>query len=238
MTPKNLLYKDCVDVGGQFAVKIPTVGEILENEDGYYSAVFMLTAMPIDMMVQLDDLGIDFTTIDEYELFVLLLQTMRDMDTSLIFSGLDLSKLHPAINEDNGQLVMIDDANGIKIDRSIQGQIADFLRKIHFFEKNRRKPLNKEAKQYMIERARKKLNRQKRREADSQLEDLIVSLVNNREFKYDFEGTKGLTIYQFNRSLRQVIHKVDYDNRMRGIYAGTVSAKDMRQEDLTWLIQK
>lgn len=32
---------------------IPTVGEVLENEDNYYSMVSMLTAMPIDMMVQL-----------------------------------------------------------------------------------------------------------------------------------------------------------------------------------------
>lgn len=238
MKIRNLLYKDRIDIGGQFAVRIPTVGDILDDEDGYYSAVSMLTAMPIDMMVQLDDLGIDFTTIDEYELFLILFQVLRDMDTSLVFNGLNLANLHPAVNEENGQLIMIDDASGIRIDRAVHGKIADALRKIHFLEKNRRKPLNKEAKQYMIERARKKLNRQRRREADSQLEDLIVSLVNNREFKYDYEGARGLTIYQLNRSLRQVIHKIDYDNRMHGIYAGTVSAKDMRQEDLTWLTQK
>ncbi len=64
---------------------IPTVGEVLENEDNYYSMVSMLTAMPIDMMVQLDDIGIDFTTINEWELFLLLFNSLKEQDTSLIF---------------------------------------------------------------------------------------------------------------------------------------------------------
>ncbi len=66
-------------------VMIPTVGEVLENEDNYYSMVSMLTAMPIDMMVQLDDIGIDFTTINEWELFLLLFNSLKEQDTSLIF---------------------------------------------------------------------------------------------------------------------------------------------------------
>ena len=49
---------------------------------------------------------------------------------------------------------------------------------------------------------------------------------------------RELSIYQFNESVRQIIKKIDYDNKMHGIYAGTVSAKDLSQDDWNWLTHK
>ena len=129
-------------------------------------------------------------------------------------------------------------STGVVIDRALHGRIADALRKIHHLEKDNRKPANGEAKEYMIERARKKLRRQKNRMIDSQLESLIVAVVNTEQFHYGFEGTRELSIYQFNESVRQIIKKIDYDNKMHGIYAGTVSAKDLSQDELNWLTHK
>ena len=90
----------------------------------------------------------------------------------------------------------------------------------------------------MLERARKKMQRNKTRSTDSQLEQLIVALVNTEEFKYDYESTRNLSIYQFNESVRQIIHKVDYNNRMHGVYAGTVDPKGFSHDELNWLIHK
>ena len=57
MPTRHLLYQKDYPINDYIRVMIPTVGEVLENEDNYYSMVSMLTAMPIDMMVQLDDIG-------------------------------------------------------------------------------------------------------------------------------------------------------------------------------------
>ena len=78
--------------------------------------------------------------------------------------------------------------------------------------------------------------RHKDRKEDSQLESLIIAMVNTEQFKYDFEGTRELSIYQFNESVRQVIKKTDYDNRMYGIYTGTINPKELSQKDLNWLV--
>lgn len=83
-----------------------------------------------------------------------------------------------------------------------------------------------------------KLKRRKDKSTQSQLEPLIIAMVNAAEYKYDFEGTRNLTIYQFNESVRQVIHKVDYNNRMIGVYTGNINAKELSQEDLNWLNTK
>ena len=90
----------------------------------------------------------------------------------------------------------------------------------------------------MIERARKKMNRNRRRTHSSQLEDLIVAMVNTEQYKYDFAGTLELSIYQFNESVRQITHKINYSNIMFGIYSGTVNPKDINQEELNWLKHK
>ena len=236
MSTISLLYQKEYAINDKVKIVIPTVGEILENEDAYYSMVTLLTSMPYDLMVELDDSGIDFTAINEYELFLILFGTLKQMDTKLIFGDLDLSKFILAENKQNGQPMLIDPEDDIRIDRGIQGQIAATLRKIHHLEKNNRKPGNDEAKEYLLKRAREKAKRRKGKKSFSQLESLIIAMVNTEQYKYDFESTLGLTIYQFNESFRQIIKKVDYEHRMAGIYAGTVDPKGMRPDDLNWLI--
>ena len=235
---RNFLYKRNIPINDKIAVYVPDVGEILCGEDEYYSVVSLFTAMPVDYLVQLDDAGIDFTAINEWQMFLLFFNGLKNMDTHLVLGSLDLSKFNIGVNEQNGEVVLMDTENDIRIDRSIHGQIANALRKIHHLEKNRRKPANEDAKQYMLEKARKKMKRRRNRVDDSQLESLIIAMVNTEQFKYDFEGTRELSIYQFNESVRQIIKKVDYDNRMYGIYSGTVSAKDLSPDDLNWLTHK
>ena len=235
---RNFLYRRMIPINDKIGVYVPYVGEILQCEDEYYSMVSLFTAMPIDYMVQLDDVGIDFTAINEWQMFVLFFSGLKTRNTSMILGDLDLSKFDVGINEQNGHVVLVDTEHDIRIDRALHGQIADALRKIHHLEKNRRKPANGDAKKYMLERARKKMKRRQNRVEDSQLESLIIAMVNTEQFKYDFEGTLELSIYQFNESVRQIIKKVDYDNRMYGIYAGTVNAKDLNPDDLNWLIHK
>lgn len=194
----------------------------------------MLTSTPYDMMVQLDDIGIDFSTINEYELFLLLFPTMAKMDTSLVFGDLDLTRFQAALDERN-EMFFVDPETGQKIDRVVYGMIASTLRKIHFFERTNKKPGNDEAKKYMIERARVKQKRRARKKHDSQLEKTIVAVVNASEFKYGYEGVRNLTIYQFNASLHQIVRKVNFDNLMIGCYAGTINTKELSQDSLNWL---
>lgn len=238
MATRNLLYKRSYAINDSIKIVIPTVGEVIDREEDYYNIVSVLTAMPIDMMVQLDEAKIDFTTITDYDLFLLMFPGIRKQDTSLIFGDLDLTKFKHTISEQNGNIVLRDEENGITIDRAIHGQIAGALRIIHHLEKNRRKPANPEAKEFMLKRARDKMRRRKNRTEESRLEPLIIAMVNAEQYKYDFERTRELSIYQFNESVRQVIKKVDYNNRMYGVYTGTINAKELSQDDLNWLTHK
>ena len=230
----NLLYKDRIAINDRISVMIPSVGKILEDEENYYRLVSILTSVPYDMMVQLDDIGIDFTTINDYELFLLLFQGLKEEDTSLLFGDLQMTKFETVVRPENGTIALRDPETGIIIDRAIYSKIADAIRTIHHLEKTIKKPGNDQAKEYLIERARKKMKRRKSHQNSSELESLITAMVNTSEFKYDYESVKNLSIYQFNESVHQIIRKTDWDNRMHGIYAGTVDAKRLSEHDLSW----
>ncbi len=91
MATINLLYKTEYAINDYIRIIIPTVGEVIDNEDEYYSLVSALTSSPIDYMVALDDAGIDFTTINDYDLFLILFGGLKTQNTKLIFGDLDLS---------------------------------------------------------------------------------------------------------------------------------------------------
>lgn len=238
MPTLNLLYQKEYPVNSYINVVIPTVGQIVDDEDSYYSLVTAFTASPVDLMVQLDDLGVDFTELTDYDLFLLLFNGLKTQDSSMIFRDLDLGKYNITLKQETGELYLLNSEDGTIIDRFVYSQISAVLRKINHIEKNRRTPANEDAKKYMIQRARDKQKRNRTRKVSSQIESLIIAMVNAPEFKYDFDGVRNLTIYQFNESVRQIIKRVDYNNRMFGVYSGTINAKEISQDDLNWLIHK
>ena len=231
----KLLYSDRYDINDKIYVRIPKVGEVLDNEDKYYEAVYTIIATPYDLMVQLDDNGIDFTKISSFDLFCLLFGHIKEIDTSLVFGDLDMSKFTIAVNTQNGSHVLRDEENDITIDRAIHGQICACLRKILNIPKTEKLPGNEEARLYMLQKARKKAKRKKKQQPESQIEDIIIALVNTAEFPYDYESVKGITIYQFYASLKQITHKVKFDKTMIGVYAGTVQFDKLANDERSWI---
>lgn len=233
----NLLYKDEIPINDKVRVVIPTVRDVLNNEDNYYSLLGLFTAAPIDLMLPLSEAKIDFTTISDFDLFLILFPTIQNKDTSLILKDIDLSKFKIQVRSEDGVKVLRDPSDDIVIDRIIHMQIASALRKLHGLTRNNRKPATTEAKDYMIERAKEKSKRKKRTQF-SMIEQEIISLVNTEQFKYNYDSTLDLTMYQFNESIRQIQKKIIYDHTMNGVYAGTVDPKKLSQQDLTWLANK
>lgn len=234
----GILFDDNIRINDYIHVRIPTVGDIIRNESEYYAMLSAFTSQPIDYMVQLDDIGIDFTKITSYELFILLFSGIKRIDKpvgeSMIFTDISLSNFDLAA-DDVGKPVLVDREHDIVIDEPTYMQISDALKKIHQIKPDTRKPGNEHTRKYMIQRAREKLKRSRNKKENTQMESLIVAMVNTEQFKYDFLSVKNLTIYQFNESVRQIVKKVDYDNKMFGLYSGTISSKDIPKSDLNWL---
>ena len=236
---KCLLNATSVEIVPNLSIRIPTVGEILEDEDKYYGIVSSLTATPFQYMVQLDDMGIDYTQITDYQLFMMLFPMYAKSDLSLLFSDLDTSDFGIYINQQDNSQVIYSPNNNIIIDELIYNDLADTIRKINLFEKVKSKPGNESARKYLLEKERKKQKRNAKKPKEPYLEKLVIALVNTSEFPYNYETCMDLSIYKFNQSFKQIQQKITFDNTMIGVYAGTVDTSKMTNKDaLSWISSK
>ena len=233
---KSLLKSSSIEITPNLSVRIPAVGEILEDEQRYYSLISTLTATPFQYMVQLDDMGFDFTKITDYQLFTMLFPGMAQGDISILFGNLDLSDISIRENKENNTFVLYSSKNDFTIDEFIYTQMADCIRKINCLKKENRKPGNDEAKEFRINLERKKQKRNAGKPYEPYLEKLVIALVNRPEFKYNYEQVNHLTIYQFNQSFEQIKTSISFDNTMIGVYAGTVDTSRIKDRScLSWI---
>jgi len=236
---KSLLNLSSVNVPDtKLSVRIPTVGEILEDEFAYYGIVSSLTASPFQYMVQLDNMGIDFTTISDYELFKMLFPVYAKYDISILFGDLDMSDFD-VCKEKNNDTYIYSTNNNIKINEKVYNDLVDTIRKINLLEKVKYKPGNESARKYLLEKERKKQKRNTKKKQEPYLEKLVIALVNTSEFPYDYDSCMDLSIYRFNQSFKQIQHKIAFDNAMVGVYAGTVDTSKLGNKDiLSWIPNK
>ena len=233
---KSLLKLSSVIVPDtKLSIKIPTVGEILEDEFTYYNTITSLTASPFQYMVQLDDMGIDFTTVTDYELFKILFLIYAKSDLSLIFGDLDLSDCE-IYRGKNQEEFLYSPGNDIEINEKVYDDFANIIRTINLLEKVKYKPGNESARKYLLEKERKKQKRNSKKTYEPYLEKLVIALVNSSGFPYDYDSCMDLSIYRFNQSFKQIQHKIAFDNTMIGVYAGTVDTSRLSNTDtLSWI---
>lgn len=234
----NLLRVSDYKVNDNISVHVPTIDEIFDfGDQKYYSIVQTLVATPFDLMVELDDIGIDYETITDYQLFVLMMESIaiNEDDTSIFFGNLNLKNFQEAVNPQNSEKVLWDKNNDIVIDQMIALEICNAIRKIHFWEAPIGRAGNAEGKRYLIERNRLKKQRLAKKPYKSFLESMIISLVNTEEFPYNYETVMGLSVYKLNASWRQIQKKKHWDQTMNGVYFGTVDKDKIDWEKISWL---
>lgn len=233
---KSLLNSKVIPITPKMSIRIPSVGEILDNEQSYYNITTSLTGTPFQYMVQLDDMGIDYTTISDYDLFLMLFPTFAKEDLSLVFGDLDTSDFAVSYNPENDTTIIYSRKNDIIIDEYVYSNLVDSIRKVNLTERVKTKPGNEEAKKYLLEKERKKQKRNANKKHDSYLEKLIIALVNRPEFKYNYEETMDLSIYKFNHSFKQIQSSIAFDNTMIGVYSGTVDTSKLKDKScLSWI---
>ena len=241
MENKSLLNQSSVKITDQLFLRIPTVGEVLENEFTYSSLVRIMTSTPFQYMVQLDDLGVDYTKITDYQMFQIFFPVYAKQDISIIFRNLDLSDIKVYHDNSTNLDVLYSLRSDIKIDEFVYYNMARLMRQVNCIKYERKKPKNEHTKKYLLSKARRHLKnlermRKGREFEQSELEKIIVALVNNKNFKYDYESVKNLSIYNFYQSFQQIQHEINFNNVTRGVYAGTIDTKKLTDRScLSWI---
>lgn len=186
------------------------------------------------MKSQLWDLGIDWMTIEPFDLFVMLSQTLTPDRTKLLFGDLDFTKLklynHPHIE---GEVVLADKETGVLIDKMIYMRIVSYLRKAFNITPKVEKAKNKITKQILIEEDRKKIELNKNKPFKSFLLPLISAVKVKQGYTKNYVLNMGYYEFMDDVSRLQVIHNADH--LLSGVYAGTIDMKKINKAELNWM---
>ncbi len=235
MQNTNLLLASDLPITDRLSLRVPTVGEILDfGENEYFSMAQAFSSVPYDAQLWLDDMGIDYQELSEFELFYLVLRSCRGKDLSLLFGAADLSRVELGRAAD-GSPVIFDSSQELLIDEMLQREIADGIRLIHGWKRTEKTAGNQESKKYMLEKLRKQRKRSRGKQGTGYLEDMVVALVNHHDFKYDYAGVRSLNIYCFHKSVSQIQHSQNAKLLLQAVYNGKIDPSKLDEKSMAFI---
>ena len=232
----QLYFGDDYIINDKIKIKQPTIGEIVDfGEAQYFSVVHTLTAIPSDMKSQLWDIGLDWTEIEDFELFIMLAPTLPVEKTRLLFGDLDFTKLKPYKNRENGDILLADLDADVRIDKLIYLRIVNYLRKVHNITPKVERAANKTTKQILIDEDRMKINANKEKPFKSYLLPLISSVKVRMGYTKNYVRNEGFVEFFDDVSRLQIIHNADH--LLSGVYAGMIDVKKINKKELNWMCE-
>ena len=231
----QLYFGDDYAINDDIIMHQPIIDEVVSyGEASYFSAIHTITAIPSDMKSQLWDMGIDWCEISDFELFMMLAQTLTSDKTGIIFGDLDFSKLRPYNHPQNeDEIILVDKESGIIIDNLIYMRIVTYLRKLHNITPKPEKAKGKRAREAMIDEDRRKIEYNKDKPFKSYLLPLISSVKVKQGYTKEYVRNMGLYEFFDEVSRLQLINNADH--LLSAAYAGTIDMKKISKEELNWM---
>ncbi len=230
----QLYMGDDYVINDKIRVKQPTIGDLIDyGEQQYFSTIYTLTAIPSDMKSQLNDMGLDWCEISDWDLFLMLSQTLPQERTSILLGDIDLSKMKPFRNNQNGNIVLADKETGVIIDEMIYLRIVTYLRKLHNIKPKIEKPANKRTRQVLIEEDRQRILHAKDKPFKSYLLPIISAIKVRQGYTKDYVRNMGF--YELMDDLNRLQIIVNSDALLKGMYSGMIDTKKINKSELNWL---
>lgn len=228
-----LYFGDPYVVNDYITITIPKLGEVVKyGERQYYSMIQTVTAIPSEMKSQLWDMGLDWTQLTDFQLFMMLVPTLPQEKTSILFGDLNFQTMRPFENKDNDTIFLGDPETGVKIDELAFGKMHSYLCSAHNLTKKVEKAANEFTKKFMIDEDRQKLKYNAKQPYKSFLKPLITSVKCRMGYTLDYVKNMGLVEFFDDLNRLQII--VNADALLQGSYSGMVDTSKIPKKHFDW----
>lgn len=236
----SLIGRKSYKYNDNIIINIPTLkqvrGDNEEEESLFWSDVNMFIQTPSDMISELDSMGIDFEQMSDYDLFILFFMTKKENDklhNSILFQNFSFWDLD--LQDENSRIVLQDKDNNTIIDETIYNDISKIISMLTGHKKTPKKKFgNAFAKKKRIEHDYKQKEKIKsdNEKGSNVLDGIILRLVCNANFPYNFETIQDVTIYDLIFSLKQIDKDIEVTDLMQTRLVGNDLSK-VSQEQLS-----
>ena len=234
----KLYLSEDVKIANGIVLKCPQIIDITEQgESEYFSMAQTLCATPSSMMVALDDMGLNYMKIKDFELFMMLAQSLKPEATHLLLGDLDLTKFKPYEVKDSEEVVLVhedtkDSDEPIIINPIIHEVLTTYIRKMHGFKKEVKKAGNEITRKQLIRLARQDAEMAKNKPHESFLRP-VISAVKCR-MGYSMDYIKRMGIFELFDDLSRLNVIINADAALNGMFCGMVDTSKMDKTVLNW----
>jgi hypothetical protein len=196
-----------------------------------------LCATPSSMMVALDDMKLNYMKVKDFELFMMLCQSLSPDVTHLLLGDLDLTKFKPRPYGPTEEVVLVyegteNDEHPVVITPIIHEVLTTYIRKMHNFKKEVKKAGNEITRKQLIRLARQDAEMAKNKLHESFLRP-VISAVKCRQ-GYSMDYIKNMGVFELFDDLGRLNIIVQADAALGGMYSGMIDTKKMDKTVLDW----
>ena len=221
-------------INDKIKVLQPIIRDILNfGEREYFSVVQTLCSTSSNMKSQLADNGIDWETVEDFQMFMMLAPSLNIEKTRLVLGDIDLSKFKIFQNKENDEVVMADTENNIVIDRLIYMRIVEYLRKVHGLTRAHDVTKSKFVHDMAIEMEREEVETNAKKPYKSFLWPLISSIKARQGYTKQY--VLDMQIYELIHEINRLQIIVQSDALLQGSYSGMVDTKKLPKEQFNWM---
>lgn len=232
-------YKLMMGVNLPIAPKIelihPTVKQVFEiGENEYFGHISSFVATPSDLKVELDDAGINFEEINDWNLFVYRFPSFQNSIITDMIRGFDLSRAHPLVG-DTGEIIIFDPVTMAVLDEAHHRILCEYIRAIHGLKRNVEIYGNEFTRKMVIEIERDTRKHKAYKAPEPFLMNYVSALINCSESKYDYQNIWDVPFYVFMDAVRRVQKVIEFKGLMSGMYSGMVDVKKIDMNKMSWI---
>ena len=234
----KLYMSEDIKIANGIVLKCPKIKDVAEyGESSYFSMINTICATPSSMMVVLDDMKLNYMKISDFELFMMLVQSLKPKATYPILGDLDLTKFKPHQINGTEEVILVhedtvNDETPIVINPIIYEVLVTYIRKMHNFKKEVKKAGNEITRRQLIRLARQDAEMAKNKPHESFLRP-VISAVKCR-MGYEMSYIKNMGIFELMDDLSRLNIIVQADAALGGMYSGMVDTKKMDKTVLNW----
>ena len=221
----------------------PTIGDIMElGEEKFYSVVNVFIANSTMYRLQLWDLGIDWNTVSDFQIFSMLVTNLLVDDTRILFGDIDFTTFEfytkKTISEDEEEvteIVLYSPVFDIEINEQVHAQMSLYIKTMMNIFPKVEKAKGKTTKQWIIDEEREKQKQNKDKEYSSSLLPLISGCLNHAGFKYKKAELKEVGIIEFMDSVQRLQVYESTTALLRGAYSGFMDTSKVSKEEFNFM---
>lgn len=221
-------------INEKISVLQPNLRSVLQfGERQYFSVVSTICSTSSNMKSQLADSGVDWETVEDFQMFMMLAPSLTKEQTYLVLGDIDLSKFKIFENKETGEPVMVDQEHDIIIDRLIYMRIVEYLRKVHGLTRAHDRTKSRFVHDMAIEMEREEAAINAKKPYKSFLWPLISSVKARQGYTKQY--VLDMQVYELMHEANRLQIIVQSDALLKGAYSGMMDTKKINKEQFNWM---